>query len=242
MVDHTMRQMALEQFSSSLGYVFRNLRLLDLALTHPSYASEQHKDREDNQRLEFLGDAVLEIVIADHLFHTYPELAEGELSRLRSRLVCEEALCILARKLDFGKMIRLSHGEEMLHGNERAGTLADAYEAVIGAIYLDGGLEHARAFILRFHEPLLKDPDGDWLMADAKSRLQVLLQANHQQVHYVVVSQEGPVHAPTFFVHACQGDVVIGMGTGHSKKDAQQAAALDALNKIGDPAKDDCIQ
>ena len=232
-----MRQMELEQFCSCLGYVFRDMHLLDLALTHPSYASEQHREREDNQRLEFLGDAVLEIVMADYLFHTYPELAEGELSRLRSRLVCEEALCILAKGLNFGKMIRLSHGEELLHGDERAGTLADAYEAVIGAIYLDGGLENARTFILRFHEPLLRDPDGDWLMADAKSRLQILLQANHQQVRYVVVSQDGPVHAPTFCVNACQGEEVIGTGTGHSKKDAQQAAALDALKRIGVPMK-----
>lgn len=223
-----MIQIDLERFCDRIGYVFQDVVLLETALTHPSYAAEHHKEH-DNQRLEFLGDAVLEIVIADYLFHHYPERDEGELSRLRSRLVCEEALCLLARRLGFGEMIRLSHGEGILHGNERPGTLADAYEAVIGAIYLDGGLENARNFILRFHAPLLQDPDGDWLMADAKSRLQILMQAEHQSVRYVVVSQDGPVHAPTFTINACIGDKVIGTGQGRSKKEAQQAAAQCAL-------------
>lgn len=227
-----MLQNALDSFCSRIAYTFRDTQLLVCALTHPSYAAEHHKAYPDNQRLEFLGDAVLEIVIADYLYHTYPSLAEGELSRLRSRLVCEEALCNLAKRLELGKLIRLSHGEAMLHGEERPGTLADAYEAIIGAIYLDGGIDMAKSFILRFHEPLLQDPDGDWLMADAKSRLQILLQASHQSVRYVVAAQDGPVHAPTFTVHAYEGDNLIGSGSGHSKKEAQQAAALSALKQL----------
>jgi len=218
---------------NKIGYEFKKGALLQLAMTHPSYAHEHGQGvGYDNQRLEFLGDAILDFVIGEALYEAHPEYAEGELSRVRSRLVCEEALSILARQLGFESVILMGRGEKKSAGEQRPGTLADAYEALIGAIYLDGGMDAARAFVLRFHEPLLADPDGNWLVADAKSRLQEWAQSEHHAVRYEVVSQEGPGHCPQFVVDVFVDDARMGSGRGHSKKEAQQAAALAALSQV----------
>lgn len=222
------------EFEEKLGYVFNDKRLLETALTHPSYDFEHGAHKKDNQRLEFLGDAILDFVIADILYAQHPAFQEGGLSRIRSRLVCEAALCILAKKLDFEVYLRMGKGEVQVAGMLRPGTLADAYEAVIGAIYLDGGIAPARAFVERFHKDFLADPDGDWLPRDAKTRLQERAQAQHLDVRYDVVGETGPMHAPTFEVEVTVGGRVVGSGHGRNKKEAQQAAAEDALDHWAD--------
>lgn len=220
----------LQSLCSRIGYTFHDLSLLRLALTHPSYAHEHgQKTGADNQRLEFLGDAILDFIIGEALYLSHPNFAEGELSRIRSRLVCEDALCILAKKLEFESLILMGHGESQGHGEARPGTLADAYEATIGAIYLDGGIDAARNFILKYHQPMLDDPDGNWLVADAKSRLQERAQAAHHVVRYEVIGQTGPSHCPVFEVAVYLDDDRVGTGKGRSKKEAQQAAAAAAL-------------
>ena len=221
--------MTLTDFQEKLGYAFNQLHLLELAMTHRSFAFEHGNTHDDNQRLEFLGDAILDFVIADALYKQHPTFQEGALSRLRSRLVCETTLCMLARKLDFESHLRMGKGEISVSGMMRPSTLADAYESVIGAIYLDGGMEKATAFILKHHTDLLNDPDGDWLPTDAKTRLQEIAQSKRLELRYDVVGESGPSHAPTFTVSVTVDQHVIGTGTGKSKKDAQQAAAKAAL-------------
>ena len=211
------------------------------ALTHRSYAFEHANAMQNNQRLEFLGDAILDFIIADDLCLRYPKEREGELSRLRSRLVCEGALAILARKLGFDKEIRMGKGEVSSSGMMRDGTLADAYEAVIGAIYRDGGIEPARRFILTHHKEFLDDPDGQWLASDDKTRLQLLAQANHKAVVYETLRQDGPSHAPMFEVAVSIDSKRIATGAGRSKKEAQQAAAAAALKRLDPNTGDVCI-
>ncbi len=225
--------MSFEAFEARLCYSFRNKVLLKAALTHRSYEFEHSEEGVNNQRLEFLGDAVLGFIMGETLYRRYPKYQEGELSRLRSRLVCEGALCLLAQKLEFDRFILMGKGEVSVGGRLRSGTLADAYEAVIGAIYLDGGIDEARQFILRHHAEFLENPDGNWLARDAKTRLQEIVQgmAVHKELRYEVVKETGPGHAPTFEVAVILDDKEIGRGIGHSKKEAQQSAAQDALSK-----------
>jgi len=215
-----------------LGYRFRDVTLLEAALTHRSHVHETGGGC-DNQRLEFLGDAILDFVMADALYVARSEAHEGELSRLRSRLVCEDALCLVAKALELGEYVRLGRGEACVGGRGRAGILADAYEAIVGAIYLDGGIEPARAFILCHHAALLADPDGAWLPHDAKTRLQELTQSARQTLRYEVVGQSGPSHAPEFTMNVWVDEVLCGTGMGRSKKDAQQHAASEALRLLG---------
>lgn len=230
--------MSAEAFQKRIDYAFRDKSLLMAALTHRSYAFEHANAMQNNQRLEFLGDAILDFVIADELYTRYPDEREGELSRLRSRLVCEAALSLLARKLSFETEIRMGKGEISAAGMMRDGTLADAYEAVIGAIYRDGGIEPARRFILTHHSAFLDDPDGDWLARDDKTRLQVLAQAHHKSVRYETLHQDGPHHAPMFEVAVWIDEQRIASGSGHSKKEAQQSAAAAALAHL-DPQTGD---
>lgn len=224
--------MSIEDFEARIDYVFANKSLITAALTHRSYAFEHANAVQNNQRLEFLGDAILDFVIADELCLRYPKEREGELSRLRSRLVCEAALAILARRLEFEKEIRMGKGEILSSGMMRDGSLADAYEAVIGAIYRDGGIEPVRRFILRHHKEFLDDPDGDWLASDDKTRLQVLAQAHHKVVIYETIRQDGPSHAPTFEVAVSIDSQRVSTGEGRSKKEAQQSAAAAALRRL----------
>ena len=213
-----------------IGYKFRNSLLLAEALTHPSLGHEAQRYHFDYQRLEFLGDAVLQLVITEYLFSHFQAEAEGQLTKLRSRLVSRDALRTHAAALDLGQYILMGRGEETSGGRERTSTLADAFEALIGALYLDGGLEVAKNFILTqtrddlaklAEEPVDFNPKGD---------LQELLQSTSPgSPVYELVSQSGPEHEKTFVSEVIWEGIVLGQGTGRSKKQAETAAALEAL-------------
>jgi ribonuclease III len=213
-----------------IEYKFRNSLLLAEALTHPSLAHEAQRYHLDYQRLEFLGDAVLQLVVTEYLFSHFQAEAEGQLTKLRSRLVSRDALRTHAAALDLGRYILMGRGEEASGGRERTSTLADAFEALIGALYLDGGLEVAKNFILTqtrtdlaklAEEPVDFNPKGD---------LQELLQSiSPRSPLYELVSQSGPEHEKTFVSEVLWEGIVLGQGTGRSKKQAETAAALEAL-------------
>lgn len=220
--------MDLEDFQKKAGYVFGDERLLEQALTHSSYANERHGKRHtDNERLEFLGDAVLELVSSEFLYSEYPEFAEGDLTKLRASLVCEPTLAFCTGELELGTYIRLGKGEEHTGGRQRKSILSDALEAVIGAIYLDGGLEAARRFILRF---ILTDIEHKQLFYDSKTRLQEVVQASSDaELSYRILKEEGPDHDKVFTAEVRVGTRVIGTGCGNTKKAAEQEAAYHGL-------------
>ena len=224
--------MSLRAFEEKLGYVFQDKKLLEAALTHRSYTFEMGPKCTDNQRLEFLGDAVIDFVIADILFAQMPDAQEGVLSKTRSRLVCEGALSLVAQKLGFAEYIRMGRGETFGGGPLRPGTLADAYEAVIGAIYLDGGMTSVRSFIERHHREYLDDPNGSWLARDSKSQLQEITQRMKKVLKYQTINQTGPEHAPTFEIGVFIDGVMIASAKGKSKKGTEQAAAELALKQL----------
>ncbi|MGN0243830.1 MAG: ribonuclease III [Lachnospiraceae bacterium] len=210
-----------------IEYVFQNKKQLQLALTHSSYANEQRKKQEYNERIEFLGDAVLELVMSDYLYRSYPEKKEGELTKMRASLVCERTLAGCARKIQLGDFLLLSKGEEQCGGRNRDSILSDAFESVIGAIYLDGGIEQARTFIMKH---LLEDVEDKFLFYDAKTTLQELLQAEKKILpEYRLIGETGPEHDKTFEVEVLVEQTVIARGSGHSKKAAEQMAAYLAL-------------
>ncbi len=215
-----------------IGYEFGEFSLMEEALTHSSYANEHGLERiECNERLEFLGDSVLSIVVSEHLFGKRPKLPEGELTKLRASLVCETALSKFAHEIDLGKSIKLGKGEIKNGGATRASILADCFEALIAAIYLDGGIEPARFFILRFVTRELQKHDS---VRDYKTELQEVIQRNpEEKVRYVLVSEDGPDHDKSFTVEVHLNSNVIGTGAGHSKKQAEQNAAREALELMG---------
>ena len=213
-----------------LGYEFKDINLLETALTHPSYGGDHHVPHY--QRLEFLGDAVLELAISRYLFFEFPEIDEGKLTRIRAGLVREETLCRAAQRLQLGRYIRLSVGEDRSGGREKPSILCDVMEAVLAAVYLDGGFDEAvRVIRLALAEDLHPRMLEDHL--DAKSRLQEILQRTGEMPRYEFVSMEGPPHAPVFRYRAVTEDRALGEGTGSSKQQAQQEAARDALRKLG---------
>jgi ribonuclease-3 len=224
----------LDEAQRALGYTFRQPRLLDEALTHKSHVNEaRHKDRKHNERLEFLGDAVLTLIVSEHLALTYPDHTEGELSKAKARLVSEAALARAARRLNLGALLRLGRGEELTQGREKPSLLANALEALLAAIYLDAGLDAARVFLLRTFAPDLdggQTAEGAAEPHDYKTQLQEWCQKRYDTLpHYVTVRETGPDHQKTFEVHLMiQGDVR-GMGVGKSKKEAEQMAAKQAL-------------
>lgn len=227
-----MQKSVRTEIEKKLAYTFKKADYIETALTHSSYANEQKKSMRNNERLEFLGDAVLSIVVSDYLFGRY-SYQEGDLTRLRASLVCEKSLCGFARQLDLGAYLCLGKGEEQTGGASRPSILADAFEAVIAAIYLDGGMENARAFILRFVECTL-DSDDAGSFTDYKTILQEIVQKNPQEtVSYVLVEESGPDHDKRFEVEVHLNSNVIGTGTGRSKKDAEQHAAKEALELMG---------
>ncbi len=224
----TPEEAPLAQLEAAIGYTFADKTLLVAALTHTSYANESKTQVPNNERLEFLGDSVLSIVVADSLYRSLPELPEGDLTRRRAALVCEAALGGFARKLGLGRHLRLGKGEDASGGRDRASILSDAFEALIAAIYLDGGLEKARGFILRFVEntPVAEE--------DYKTRLQEVVQQNHEErVRYHVTGESGPDHDKQFTVEVHLNSNCIGRGCGHSKKMAEQQAAREALVLLG---------
>ena len=220
----------MEKLCDRIGYRFSNAKLLATALTHPSFGGDHHVPHY--QRLEFLGDAVLELAVSDYLYAELPEVDEGKLTRIRAALVREETLCRAAKRIGLGEYIRLSVGEERSGGREKPSILSDVMEAVFAAVYLDGGFDCA--------VKVVRDVLGDELRPetladhlDAKSRLQELLQRDGGMPNYEYLSMEGPPHAPVFYYRVCEGGRVLGEGSGQSKQNAQQAAARDALKRMG---------
>lgn len=221
----------LNEFQSKIGYTFKNRHLLEQALTHSSYANEKHmKKHSDNERLEFLGDAVLEIVSSEFLFINYPQKPEGELTKLRASIVCEPTLALCTKPLDLGKYLRLGRGEDHTGGRKRKSILSDALEAVIGAIYLDGGFTNAKEFVLRF---IMTDIENKQLFYDSKTILQEMVQGGQEKgIVYQLVGEEGPDHNKSFRVEVVIGGEAFGCGIGRTKKAAEQEAAYQAILKL----------
>ncbi len=221
------------EFEQIIGITFQNKELIYEALSHSSYANEKKKQRRSNERLEFLGDSVLSIVVSQHLFQNYPDLPEGELTKIRAALVCEKSLHKFALQIRLGEFLLLGKGEAHTGGRQRPSILADAFEAVIAAIYLDAGLEAARAHILRFIPKNIPE-NRSILFGDYKTVLQEVVQKNpEEKVEYILINESGPDHSKTFSVEVCLNSNVIGRGQGKSKKEAEQMAAKEALELMG---------
>lgn len=221
----------LELLEKRIGYRFRDRALLKQAVTHSSYTNEQKINKAANyERLEFLGDAVLELVSSEFLFHTYPGWPEGKLTRMRASMVCEPSLAFCARDLELGKFMLLGKGEESTGGRDRESIVSDGMEALIGAIFLDGGMEPAKAHIDRF---ILSDLDNKTLFYDSKTNLQELVQGEFRKdIQYELMQETGPEHDKLFIVEARMEGKTIGKGSGRTKKSAEQQAAYEALLRL----------
>ncbi len=223
----------MEALEKKLGYTFKNKALLLNALTHSSYANEARHGVTSNERLEFLGDSVLSIIVSNYLFNQFPNMPEGELTKLRASLVCEKSLCAFSRELELGKFLQLGKGEDKGGGRERDSILADAFEAVLAAIYLDGGMEIARKHVMNFVLWELKHTD-DEVFKDYKTALQEIIQRNPEEsVSYILTDEFGPDHDKQFTVEVHLNSNIIGTGKGKSKKQAEQMAAKQALHLMG---------
>ena len=226
----------IQEFENIIGYHFKDKTLLRRGVTHSSFANENKKlDIDNNERLEFLGDAVLSLIISEYIFTTFPDLPEGELTKLRASVVCEFSLAQSARDMNLGQYINLGKGEEMTGGRDRDSILSDAFEAILGAIYLDGGLEVARTHVLKYLEEVLyKSLDGK-MLNDFKTHLQEVLQQNsHEKIEYAVIQELGPDHNKQFQTQIQHGNKILGVGWGRSKKEAEQNAAKNALEALGE--------
>ena len=221
----------MDQLEQKIGYRFRNKKLLRQALTHRSYANEKKLGKLGcNERLEFLGDAVLELISSDVLYARFPQIPEGELTKKRASLVCEPSLAYCARQFGLPEYLLLGRGEDMTGGRMRDSIVSDATEALLGAIYQDGGFERAREFVLKF---ILNDIERKQLFYDSKTILQELVQEDGKQpVEYVLTGESGPDHNKQFEVEVRINGIPAGNGAGHTKKAAEQAAAYQALRKI----------
>ncbi len=220
------------KFEEIIGYTFKNKQLIHQALSHSSYSNERKKPNGSNERLEFLGDSVLSIVVSDFLYKNL-NVAEGQLTKIRASLVCEKSLHVFAKKISLGNFLLLGKGEENTGGRQRPSILADAFEAVIAAIYLDGGMEAAAKHILRFI-PEDVHHTGHPVFSDFKTILQEVVQKNpEEKVEYVLIGEEGPDHNKRFVVEVCLNSQMIGRGSGRSKKEAEQLAAKEALELMG---------
>ena len=220
----------LRAFEEAAGYRFSDRRLLQNALTHSSYANEHRKEAlPDNERLEFLGDAVLEVSASDYLYHKYPDKREGDLTKLRASMVCEPALALCARRLSLPDCLLLGHGEDLNGGRSRDSILSDALEAVIGAIYLDGGIGAARTFI---EQEILERYRAEDLFVDSKTILQEIAQARGSECVYRMIEESGPAHQKSYVCEVLVGGRVLGTGSGPSKKAAEQAAAEEAVKAL----------
>ncbi len=224
--------MALLQLESRIKYHFNDPAILFHALSHSSYANEMRLSKnKSNERLEFLGDAVLELVTSEYVYREYTDLSEGDLTKLRASIVCEQTLSTCARDLQIGEFLFLGKGEDSSGGRERDSILSDALEAIIGAIYLDGGFTNAKEFITSFILTDLKNKD---LFFDSKTILQEIIQNedNKQRLRYKLISEEGPDHNKTFTIAVLVGNDEIGIGSGRTKKAAEQEAAYQAIQKL----------
>ena len=226
--DHSQKRM--NSLEALLGYKFRNSLLLGEALTHPSLAYETQRPHFDNQRLEFLGDAVLQLALTAHLYHLFPGFAEGDLTKMRSRLVSKEALHSIAAEINLGEYVLLGRGEESSGGRQRASTMADAFEAVLGAVYLDGGFEAARDVVLKLSKREVEKVSEKPEEKNPKGQLQEVLQAIlPESPVYTVVGEEGPDHDKQFVVEVKWSGTILSSGKGKNKKQAEAAAAAAAM-------------
>lgn len=221
----------LKEFEEIICYKFKERKLLKHALTHSSYANEKRlKKLDNNERLEFLGDAVLELVTSEFIFNKHKKMPEGELTKLRARLVCEPTLAACANDISLGKFMLLGKGEAATGGRERNSILSDAMEAVIGAIYLDGGFTNAKEFISNY---ILSDVENKELFFDSKTILQEIVQSSYkEQLTYELIGEEGPDHNKKFTVAAIVNDIELGIGVGSTKKAAEQEAAYQSILKM----------
>lgn len=221
----------LKELEKKTGYSFRNAQLLQHAMTHSSYVNEKRLRKTDcNERLEFLGDAVLELVSSEYLFFENQAMPEGELTKMRASMVCEKALAFCARDLNLGEYLLLGKGEDATGGRKRDSITSDALEALIGAIYMDGGFANAKEFILKH---ILNDLEGKRLFYDSKTILQEMVQGNLDKgVSYHLTGEEGPDHNKSFKVEVWIGDKRFGDGTGRTKKAAEQEAAYQAILQL----------
>ncbi|MEH7456875.1 ribonuclease III [Bacillus pseudomycoides] len=224
---------AFKTFQQKIGITFIDEKLLIQAFTHSSYVNEHRKKpHEDNERLEFLGDAVLELTVSQYLFQKYPTMSEGELTKLRAAIVCEPSLVRFANELSFGNLVLLGKGEEMTGGRERPALLADVFEAFIGALYLDQGLDTVWGFLKEIVYPKINEGAFSHVM-DYKSQLQELIQRDGSgNIEYQILQEKGPAHNREFVSRVTLNSVALGVGSGKSKKEAEQQAAAEALKKL----------
>lgn len=226
-----MKQDKILEFEEKAGYKFSQPDLLVTALTHSSYSNENRlKKYECNERLEFLGDAVLELVSSEYIYNENPEKPEGDLTKTRASYVCEPTLALCARELGIGEYIQLGKGEDITGGRERDSILSDTLEATIGAVYLDGGFERAREYI---YKHILKDIEKKKLFYDSKTILQEIVQGDHRELEYELLNEEGPDHNKSFTVSVNIGGKRIAKATDRTKKKAEQSAAYQAILKLG---------
>ncbi len=222
----------LKDFQPVIGYEFKDISLLERAMTHSSYSGG--KNRGSNERLEFLGDSVLQLTVSQYLFTNMTTEPEGGMTKLRASIVCENSLYNFAKRIDLGRYLLLGKGEEMTGGRERRSILADAFEALIAAIYLDGGMQQAMEFILRFVPSIDAIKSGKVKLGDYKTILQEIIQQNPEEhVTYEVSEEDGDNHHKIFFATVMLNGQGIGKGSGHSKKEAEQAAAKEAIGLMG---------
>lgn len=221
----------MHEVEKRIGYTFQNKALLKQAITHSSFINELKINKWDSyQRLEYLGDAVLELSISEYLFHQYPDMAEGKMSKMRASMVCEQALAFCAKDINLGEYILLGKGEESGGGRERNSIIADVFEAIVGAIYIDGGFEVAKKFIAKY---VLEDIGERQLFVDSKSILQEMVQAkSHSKLSYKLLEERGPEHNKEFEVAVFIDEECMATASGHNKKDAEQKAAYSALIKL----------
>lgn len=223
----------MQGLEKNMGYTFKNPSLLKESLSHSSYANEVKKGTQSNERLEFLGDAVLSIIVSEYLFKNYSHLPEGELTKLRASLVCEKNLAEYSRSLEVGKFLFLGKGEEMNGGRERSSILADAFEAILAALYLDSNMQTATEYVLNFVKNQLENTK-EVNFKDYKTILQEIIQQNREEkIQYILKNEYGPDHDKYFVVEVHLNSNVIGKGEGRSKKEAEQQAAKEALELMG---------
>ena len=223
----------MEELEEKLRYRFKKIQYLKTALTHSSYANECRSRGGSNERLEFLGDSILGFVVAEYLYTHYPNIPEGELTKKRAALVCEKACCGFSRQIGVGQYLLLSHGEQNSGGRTRSSILADTFESITAAIFLDGGMEEARRFVLRFVLPLLQQSKPK-VFKDYKTALQEIVQKNPEEsLEYILTGETGPDHDKHFRVEVRLDNNVVGRGGGRSKKEAEQQAAREALELMG---------
>jgi len=224
----------IKSLEQKIEYSFKDKKKLLLALTHSSYANERKSEKlASNERLEFLGDAVLNIVTSDYIYNNYPSLPEGEMTKTRASIVCESSLMKCAVKINLGNYLLLGKGEELTGGRTRTSILSDAFEALIGAIYLDGGLEKAREFISTSMKDIYSSLESGELFSDFKTQFQEIIQkTSDQKIVYRILEEKGPDHNKVFVAQLSVGDMVYGTGEGRSKKEAEQNAAMEALEKL----------